>query len=274
MKIGLALSGGGAMGVAHLGVIDVIKKNNIKIDEICGTSAGAIAGLLFASGREDAFDQFLSDFEALGFTKKTNLLFNRNETIFAKIEEKLRENIKIKSFSDLKIKFSCVATDITNGEMIILNHGDPIKAVMASAAYPGVFPIQKFYGKLLVDGGLTSNFPVHVLRNNGLDFIIGSSLYTLNKIDHLHLSDKPKLNPIEVAIRSIDIMSNVLAGQEAKECDFCFYPPIDNFAWHDFNRFNEIREVGQEYANKNANDLLRRIKSSNKKGFWQTVFGQ
>lgn len=265
MKIGLALSGGGAMGAAHLGAMDAIRKNNIKIDSVCGTSAGAIAGILFATGQPDAIEKFLNDFKELGFNNKTNLIFKKNVTIFGKIEETLRKNVKAKSFSELKINFSCVATDIITGKKVLLSRGDPVTAVMASAAYPGIFPIQKLNGKLLVDGCLTSNFPVGILREEKMDFVIGSSLFALNKIDKEHSSGKRKLNQIEVAIRSVDIMSNVLAEREAKDCDFCFYPPVEGFAWYDFDRFSEIAEVGRKYGKANSEKLLEKIEIASKK---------
>ena len=179
MKIGLALSGGGAMGAAHIGLIEELVRNNIRIDAICGTSAGAIAGLLYAYGGIPSLNKFYIDMEQAGLFSRTKNIFRKNETIFSIIEDLLRDSVKVKHFSDLSVKFSCVASDLETGEPVHLKTGDPIKAVMASAAYPGVFPVQKVNGKHLIDGGVTRSLPAGFLKEFGVDFTIGSSLYSI-----------------------------------------------------------------------------------------------
>ncbi len=265
MKTGLVLSGGGVMGAAHAGAIKAIIDNNIKIDAVCGTSAGAIAGLLFASGRKNAYENFLNDFRSLGFTNKTTLILKRNDVIFSQFEKILRKNVGVKRFSDLEIDFSCVATNIVNGEMVLLKQGDPVTAVMASSAYPGAFPIQEINGKYFVDGGLTNNFPVSVLKNKGMDFIIGSFLYNLENIDKKFSAKKHKMNPVEIAIRSVDIMSSVIAKKEAEDCDFCFTPPVEKYSWYEFDQFDKIINVGKKYGAANAKKMIRKIELAKQK---------
>lgn len=260
MKIGLALSGGGVMGAAHAGAIKAIVDNGIKVDAVCGTSAGAIAGLLFACGRKNAYENFLNDFKSLGFTNRAKLILKRNDLIFSQFEEILRKNVGVKRFSDLEIEFSCIATNIVNGEMVLLKRGDPIKAVMASSAYPGAFPMQEINGNYYVDGGLTNNFPVSILKDGGADFIIGSFLYNLENISKKFAAQKHRMNPVEIAIRSVDIMSNVIAKKDIDQCDFCFTPPVEKFSWYEFDQFDRIINIGKKYGAANAKKLIKKIK--------------
>ncbi|MFA4995670.1 MAG: patatin-like phospholipase family protein [Patescibacteria group bacterium] len=275
MKIGLALSGGGALGAAHIGIIEELEKNKIEIDSICGTSSGAIIGLLYTYGGLKTVNHFFDELNKVGLFNKTNLIFKRNTTIFSDVENILRQCVKTDEFYKLKIKFSCVATDLKNGNSIVLKLGDPIKAVMASAAYPGVFPIQKIGTKYLVDGGLTRNLPSGILKKQGLDFIIGSSLYGLKKFDKFDSDGNVKANPIDIAVRSLDIMQKELANYEAESCDFCFQPEVNDYRWYHFDAINDIRLTGKECAAKHIDDLSKKICSHNiikKKKFWDRLF--
>jgi len=274
MKIGLALSGGGALGAAHIGIVEELEKNKIGIDSICGTSSGAIIGLLYAYGGLKTVNHFFDELDKTGLLNKTSLIFKRNSTIFFSVEEILRKCIKASEFYELKIKFSCVATDLKNGNAVILKLGDPVKAVMASAAYPGVFPIQKIGTKYLIDGGLTRNLPSGILKKQGLDFIIGSSLYGLKKFDKFDPDGNIKANPIDIAVRSLDIMQKELANYEVESCDFCFQPEVNDYRWYHFDAINDIRLTGKECAAKHIGDLLKEINSHRepqKKGFWKSL---
>lgn len=275
MKIGLALSGGGAMGAAHIGLIEELVEGNIKIDAICGTSAGAIAGLLYSYGGIPILNKFFLDMEKAGLFSRTKIIFRKNETIFAIIEELLRDNVKVKHFSDLNVKFSCVASDLETGGMVHLKSGDPIKAVMASAAYPGVFPVQRYAGHHLIDGGVTRSLPAGSLREEGMDFVIGSSLYSIEKLDKFDSDGKLKVGALSVALRALDILEKELAEYEIKNCDYCFFPKTDEYRWYEFHKIHELREAGNVCAKAHISDLKLAILSKSKKSktIWQKLFG-
>ena len=208
-KVGLVLSGGGALGMAHIGVLKMIEKYEIPIDYITGTSMGAIIGALYASGYsaseiEEIIDSIgwidlLSDkterkYRALADREqfeKSIILLN-----FEKLKPKLPEGLiygqniynllslltwhvrEIKDFRDLPIPFKCVATDIQTGEAVVLEKGNLVDAVRASMAIPSVFSAIEIDGKLLVDGGVVRNIPVSDVKEMGADIVIASDVST------------------------------------------------------------------------------------------------
>ena len=139
MKIGLALSGGGALGTAHIGVIEELEKNGIKIDFVCGVSAGAIIGLAYACGGLESLHAFFNQVSKSNFIKKNQYLFAGSDGAFKYVQDTLRELVGKKSFADFKTSFMCCATNLADGKSVVFESGDPVEAVMASSAYPGVF---------------------------------------------------------------------------------------------------------------------------------------
>lgn len=271
MKICLALSGGGVLGAAHISILKEIERNNIKISSISGCSAGAIIGALFADGGTKSTELFLDDLEKAGVFTKASLKFALPDKLFAQVRQSLDKTLKAKKFYDLDIDFSCVASDMLNGEMVVLKSGNLVDAIMASAAYPGVFAPQEINGKLLVDGAITRNLPAGLLKNKKSDFVIGSSLYKVGKINKQE-NGKNKLNRFSTVLRALDIMQKELADLEAKHCDFLFAPPVDNFNWYSFDRLQEIRQISDEYAKTQIIFLKQEIKKKDHKGFWASIF--
>lgn len=206
-RVGLVLSGGGAKGAAHIGVIRAVEQAGIPIDYIAGTSMGAIVGGLYAMGyTTDELEQLvkMQDWEMLlsdksprkqlspeqrerkgryilnvplsrsakpkmdGFVRGRNL-----GNMLARLTVGYHDSI---SFDSLKIPFACVATNLANGDEVVLRSGKLSAAIRASMAIPGVFTPVVMNGKTLVDGGLCNNFPVDVARRMGADIVIGSTV--------------------------------------------------------------------------------------------------
>ena len=252
MKIGLALSGGGALGVAHLGAIEELEKAGIKIDYICGVSSGAMIGLAYASGGLDGLHKFYEE-TLVNLARKNRLFFAKGpDAVFKYIETALRELTGGKDFSALAVPFSCSATNLATGERDVLDSGDPVAAVMASSAYPGVFAAQRFNGKFYIDGGATRNLPAEEARAMGADFVIGSSIYGVDVVSDERAG---KMNRLEIAVRSMDFFQRELSRAEEKRCDFCFKPPAQEFAWFDFFKMEEIAAVGRESAAEQIKNL-------------------
>lgn len=182
MKIGLVLSGGGIRGIAHLGVLNALKRTGIKVSHITGTSAGSIAGSLYAAGvdPEDAFNIFMQTKlmkfvrPALGSLGLINI--ERTADIF---KAHLPAHIE-----DLKIPMTICATNFSEGTATYFTKGPLIRAIHASSCIPGVFKPIMIDEQMFVDGGVINNFPVEPLLNN-CDYIIGSTCNHLKPVDKI-----------------------------------------------------------------------------------------
>jgi len=193
LKIGLALGGGSARGLAHVGVILALEAYNIPIDIIAGTSIGSVIGGLYASGAT------VKQLEEVALSmKKSKTLFMIDPVIPRsglisgdRIEKMLNQfDIKDKTFDDLKIPFAAVATDIESGAEVILNQGKVIDAVRASISIPGIFTPAKYQDYYLVDGGVVDPVPVDVVKMMGADIIIAVSLAKISPYNAVLMIDK------------------------------------------------------------------------------------
>lgn len=253
MKIGLALSGGGALGVAHIGAIEELEKAGIKIDCVSGVSSGAIIGLAYAVGGLDALHKFYEG-SLTDIARRNRLIFAKGpDGVFKYISKALGELCGVKKIEELAIQFSCSATNLATGESEAFFEGDPVASVMASSAYPGVFAPQNLNGKWYIDGGATRNLPVEDARAMEADFIIGSSTYAVDVFDDKRAG---KMNRIEVAARALDIFEKELSRFREEQCDFCFKPCVDNYKWFDFFKMEEILEQGRANAAKQIKDVI------------------
>lgn len=255
-KIGLALSGGGVIGFAHIGILKELVENKIKIDAICGSSAGAIIGLLYSIGGIAKIESFLAYLDGAGVFRK-KLVFPQD--LFKTLRTALEKYLGATDFNECKIPFSCIASDLETGLMVELDKGNVIDAVMASSSYPGVFPPQVIDGKYLVDGGITKNLPVSVLKDKGMDFVIGSSLHNMKKLDKSNFGNILGVDTLKVMARSLDIMQAKLSEKDVSDCDYCFTPPVGDFQWFHFTKMEEIKKIGEEYAQANIGKLLKKL---------------
>lgn len=252
-RIGIALSGGGMLGIAHVAILEELEKNDIRPQFIGGTSSGAIIGALYAAGGLDQIEVFLAYLDGRGFFKPK--LFFWPNSIFKTLQTALEKYLKIQTFEELPKKFVCIATDLDSGKEVILEKGNIIDAVMASCAYPGIFPVQKMGKSNLVDGGIVKNIPISELKEIGAEFVIGSSLYyQLPQV-------KQKFSRLNAIIRASDIMQWQLARQELEKCDFYFTPEIADFRWYQFDKVSRIKKIGQDHAQKNIPRLIEKLES-------------
>lgn len=260
MTIGLALSGGGALGGAHIGILETLTRQHVAVDFIGGTSVGALIGVLYAAGGMEAIDGFLHELTKFGIIHPTpthNPLLKTVDRTYADIRFALDSQLQGRSFADLNIPFFCVATDLFSGEMVILDSGDPVSAVLASSAYPGVFPIQNVAERFLIDGGVVRNLPSDLLRERGAEFVIGSSLYCLSPLTENQ--KRGRMSRLLVAARALEIVETSRAIEQMAYCDFCFTPPMEVYRWFDFNRVEEFRALGKEHAEQRMAELNQLI---------------
>jgi NTE family protein len=266
-KIGLALSGGAARGIAHIGVLDVLHQEGIPIDMIAGTSAGAVMGAVYATGQEihqiieyalDANWKKLAPFIDPSLPRSGFLKGKKIQDLLASF---LGGNIK---FADLKIPFACVATDIDTGEEVVINSGSVLDALRATISIPGIFTVVKREGHYLVDGGLTTPVPVHIVRQMGADFIIAVNVNPdvsnrLGKSGHKRLEAHKEPNLLHVLMQSFYITTYSLAQSSLGEADIIIEPNLPNIGAGDFSKAGEMILRGQRAARQAIPEIKRQL---------------
>ena len=250
-KIGIALGGGAARGYAHIGVLNAIDELNIPISYVSGTSIGSFIGALYASGNLKKFENevrsrnsFMKDvlFKLDPVFPKLSIM-NGNEVI--KIFKELTD---IRTFEELKIPLTTVATDIINNKKIESNKGDIINAIKASIAIPGVLTPTYVNENLCVDGGLIDPVPLQSIVDMGSDITLAVNLYGLQSSD----KNENRYNIVDIVDRSAKIILNNVTHLSFKnnEPDILIEPPIDQFKGWDFHKSNELIDIGYNTAKK------------------------
>ena len=177
VKIGLALGSGSARGWAHIGVIKALTEAGICVDYVAGTSAGAVVGAVYASGRIDSFKDVVLQLDWKKIAFFLDVVFPKSGLIDGnRIAEFIRSHVEEKNIEDLSLPFCAVSTDLATGNEVIIQDGDIIEAVRASISVPGVFTPVRKNSAILVDGGLVNPVPVSVVREMGADLVIAVDL--------------------------------------------------------------------------------------------------
>ena len=240
-KIGLALGGGAAKGVAHIGVLKALEDAKVNIDFIAGTSVGAMIAALYA---------FNVDIEAIGslarrLTMSKVTSFKLNKTGFFTTEslrELILEYVGEVNIEDALIPLSIVATDINSGEEIILTTGSVADAVCASAAIPGIYIPVELNGRTLVDGGLVQNVPIEALQALGAGVTIASHLNSVSHYSEIsHVLDVMR-NAFEIAVSQH-------TQDQLKDADLLVSMDLSDFSLRDnTERYDELFDIGYRAA--------------------------
>lgn len=200
-KIGLVLGGGGSRGLAHIGVLEVLVREQIPVDLIVGTSMGAIVGSLFALGISPTqIKQGLNHLRSNSLSMKVLGARARQR----KLRDQLAETMAGKTFADLTIPVTLMAVDMLHGREVALSDGPLLPAVLASSAVPGAFPPVKLKGMPLADGGVIDSLATHAAYDRGADKVIAVDVYPpLEK-------DDPWTDPIS-AIMGFQLPTNIFS---------------------------------------------------------------
>jgi len=281
-KIGLVLSGGGAKGLAHIGVLKVIEEAGVQIDYIGGTSMGAIIGGLYASGytakQLDSIFQN-TDYEAVirdylprvakNFYQKDNderyaftLPFkNFKLTVPSALSKglynynlinRLTYHVRhIDDFSKLPIPFVCIATNIETGEEVELNKGYLTQAILASGAFPSLYAPVDIQGKYLIDGGVLNNYPVKQVKEMGADIIIGVDVQD----DLKDRSELQEATRILVQISNLQMMERMKQNREIT--DVYIKPDIKGFSVISFDQGKDIILRGEQAGQSFWEELVK-----------------
>jgi NTE family protein len=161
-KIGLVLGGGGSRGLFHMGVIKGIQELGIEIEEISGTSIGAVIGLMYAANPKINFEKIADDLDFLKLIRA--MVLGASKRFNKKLEKFLKNYIGVSDFKQLKITTRFNATDINNNQEIVFKKGKIFPALMASISIPGVFPPLEYKNNFLVDGGIMNNVPISLIK--------------------------------------------------------------------------------------------------------------
>lgn len=232
MKIGLALSGGGAKGIAHAGVIKALKERNIEISKISGTSAGALIGVLYAAGLED--DVIYDFFESSNLFYPNKFAFGQPGFIKSNVfMDHLNSFIPHNSFESLNIPLVVTATDLNNAKAKVFDSGELYLPILASAAFPGVFTPVIIDKNTYVDGGVLNNFPIDLLDD--CDIKIGSYV---NKVEIL---DRKMKHSYDVAGRAFSINQYHRDASKFYQADILIEP--DNLHQYGLFSFRSLRKI-------------------------------
>ena len=263
-KIGLALGGGAARGLAHIGVLEVLEKEGIPIDMIAGTSAGAAIGALYAQGKEASQIKDLAI--NMGWKQLVSLVdlaLPRSGFIEGtKIKNLLKSIMGDIKFSDLRIPLACVATDIRSGEEVVINQGSVLEGVRASISIPVIFTAVKWQDRYLVDGGLVNPVPVNTVKEMGADFIIAVNVIPDMGDRTQQVKEFKKPNIFNVMLQSIYIATYSVVRASLEGADIVIEPQLTHIGYGDFHRIRDCISQG-ELA---AQDSISKIKEQAGKG--------
>jgi NTE family protein len=270
-KIGLTLSGGGAKGLAHIGILEAIDSAGLRVDCITGTSMGSIIGSLYAAGysgkeiekiardmdwnflfsgkpsirnvnidEKTEFDNYAIEvpFENGKFKMRSGII--EGQEIWLKFQELFLPVYDIKDFSKFSIPFKCVATDISTGKAVVLDQGELVTAIRASMALPSIFTPIDYKDTKLIDGGVVRNFPVSDVKAMGADYIIGVNL-------------SQGLQKAADLTTAIDILYQIGFYKDAddfveqlKLCNLLIQPRLEKFSAASFSSADSIIAVGKK----------------------------
>ena len=272
-KIGLTLSGGGAKGLAHIGILQALDSAGLKVDYITGTSMGSVVGGLYAAGysgdtieriartldwdvlfstapqissvsieEKDEFNKYAVEIPFQHGKFKLGKGFIEGQELWLKFAELFQPVYNITDFNKLSIPFACVGTDLATGNAVVMDHGNIITCIRASMAIPAVFTPVQFENKTLVDGGLVNNFPVLDVKKMGADMVIGVNL---NK----------GLENAEDLKTSLDILMQMAFFKDAadfeknrQQCDIYITPDLQDNTAGSFDNSDSIIEIGKKYG--------------------------
>ena len=282
-KMGLALGGGGARGLAHIGILRVLEREKIPIDVLTGCSIGAIIGGLYAfyqsadkteehirrmltSEAIDDLDlEIFTSIEHKSMTEQMLDYFNSIKRYISMIKTlnqpgvytteevyKIFSDYPDVSFKELPIRFATIATDLISGREIVLDEGKLKDAVIASASIPGIFPPVKIDNLLLTDGGASDTIPVQVVKGQGAQFVVAvdvsKDIHDAGELD----------NGLKIIYRAEDIVTWHLTQERLAGVDVLISPNVKQYSWAAIDKMDEIIDEGV-FAAENALDVLKRI---------------
>ncbi|MDE3136241.1 MAG: patatin-like phospholipase family protein [Acidobacteriota bacterium] len=251
-KIGLALGGGFARGIAHIGVLRVFEENKIPIDYMAGTSVGALIAAAYAGGST------LAEMEQVGLSTRFKdfaewTISWKGLASDTRLQRYLKRLTPVRRFEDLRIPLSIAATDLMTAETAFFTAGEIGPALCASCAYPGLFRPVEQDGKLLVDGFLSAPVPTEAVRRLGANFVIGVNLGGI-------VPGERATNLFEIISRSFSILMRYAEAAWRPLADVVIEPDVANFSWDDFARTPELIAAGERATREALPKILEALR--------------
>ena len=291
-KVSLVLSGGGARGIAHIGVIEELQKQGFEITAVAGTSMGALIGGVFALGKMKEFKEWLytldrlKTFNLVDFTLSTQGIVKGERVL-----QKMKDFIPDSNIEDLPIYYRAIAADIKNSEEVVFSKGSVYQAIRASMAIPTVFTPVKMDNRVLIDGGVLNNLPINHAKRTPDDIIVAVNVNAnkpvvrpvsadeeksnqkiylkkmnefyrhLRKINPLSGSNDDDLGYFDLINKTINLMTNQMAQllMNYYTIDMQINISRDSCGTFDFYRAKEQVEIGQYEAKKSIEEYIEKV---------------
>jgi NTE family protein len=237
-KIGLALGGGFARGIAHAGVLEVFEREGIPIHCITGCSAGAIAAAAYASGATPAEIARAGCKMRFGDVARWSLC-RMGFVVSERMQRFLERLLKAYRFEDMRIPLGVIATDLCTGQTVrFRDSGDVFLPIRASCSYPGLFQPVSYNGRLLVDGAISMEIPAALARHLGATHVISVHL-------PVQAEDKPPTNVFQVVNRCFQIMETRTEDTWRRDTDLVITPDVSHVQWDGFNSGPDMVKAGE-----------------------------
>lgn len=268
IKIGVALGGGAARGMAHLGVLKALEQSGIVVDMIAGTSAGAMTGTLYAAGLDPDYliDRFVNDlkpswlFRCMPHGDQLYLLYKYR---MGRFDPMLRKYLRDIRLEQLSVPTYIVTVDLVGGKSVVRETGDAVHAILESINLPVLSKPINRPGQALVDGGLINNIPADVLVSKGCNFVIAVSVTA--KMETEFAKNQPDTpfegmraaSTIQTVLRSFPVQHNNINAIGVQPADFVVEPDVTGFDLTEFNRTDELAAIGEQTTKEAIADIQK-----------------
>ena len=255
-KICLAMSGGAARAIAHIGVLRALTRAAIPIDSIVATSGGALIGVFYAAGWTP--EQMIEVVPDLTWRRLTKVGFSKMGLVSAEpIERLIVQKLGDITFEELKIPMAIVATDLVKGQPVIFNSGRVADKVKAACSFPGIFKPVEIDGKMLCDGGIFENVPVHAAR----DKMKAEVVIAVDTIPEAILESHPH-NVIEIVDRAVDLVLKQRAKHLQEESDIYLEPVRSQISSFDLEAAEQLVRWGDDEGARAVDEIRRKARLS------------
>jgi NTE family protein len=266
-RVGLALGGGGARGLAHIGVVDVLQREGIPIDMIAGTSIGGLVGAFCALGKDPSLMREMAlKINIVKMLSLADLALPKSGLLGGKavinlLQKRMGRDVK---FDELPIPLALVATDITTAEEVVIDQGSVLEGIRATISIPGIFTVAKWHNRYLVDGGLVNPVPVSVVQDMGADFIIAVNVIpdVGARVRQAKKGEKQRQkepNIFNVLLQSLYIGTYIISKASVEGADIVINPDTAKINPGDFHRARECIEQGEIAAWEAMPEIKRKL---------------